>query len=444
MTYKQALLYLDSFINYEKKSSLNQRIFKLNRIKTFLDILGNPHKDLKFIHIAGTKGKGSTSLFIANILREAGFKAGLYTSPHLTSFRERIRILNPKIQSNSDFEGVIPEEKVSQLLSYLRSSIDRFNKDYNFGNLSFFEVYTSLAFLYFKKQNVDWVVLETGLGGRLDATNMVEEKIACITPISFEHTKVLGNTLIKIAEEKLGIIHKKNTTLITAPQAREVEKLIHKNVKKLSLNLIELKINQITPKTASLVSQRFDFSGQKHNYNNLSIKLLGRHQLINAGLAVLAAEYLGINKKAINLGLKNSFWPARFEILKTNPFIIIDGAQNAASFDILNTTVKDNFKDFKKILILGLSNDKDIKRISKMLSLYDEIILTQSRNPRAMPINTMKRFIKQKTFSTTNIKDALKLANSLSNKKSIILISGSLFLAAEARQIFKKQQCLTG
>ncbi|MBM3255805.1 MAG: bifunctional folylpolyglutamate synthase/dihydrofolate synthase, partial [Candidatus Omnitrophica bacterium] len=212
MTYPETLAYLDSFINYEKIANYPYKeSIKLERINNFLNIIGNPQDSLKSIHIAGTKGKGSTCAFISYILREAGYKVGLYTSPHLLSFRERIRILQPYRQGEErtaevDFEGAIPEEDLIRLVDYLRPKIEEYNISSPLGQLSFFEAYTALAFVYFKEQGVDFAVLETGLGGRLDATNTVNSLASAITPISYEHTQKLGNSLREIASEKAGII----------------------------------------------------------------------------------------------------------------------------------------------------------------------------------------------------------------------------------------------
>ncbi len=212
MTFPDAIKYLESFINYEKISAWPyQESLKLKRIQGFLKRIGNPHNGLSYIHIAGSKGKGSTCAFIAYILREAGFKVGLYTSPHLSDFRERIRVLLPLASSlnpGSDFEGMIAKKDLVRIIQQLKPEIEEYNRMSKYGGLSFFEVYTVLAFSYFKEKKVDFVVLETGMGGRLDATNVVTPAVCVISPISYEHTQKLGKTLTKIATEKSN--HQKN------------------------------------------------------------------------------------------------------------------------------------------------------------------------------------------------------------------------------------------
>ena len=235
MTYPEVIKYLNSFIDYEKilQYSYKQSL-KLERVKEFLAMLDNPQDDFKCIHIAGTKGKGSTCAFVAYILREAGFKVGIYTSPHLSDFRERIRVLTKQLlisdsKPKEDFEGMIPREEFIALVERLRPQIDKFNSQSKYGALSFFEIYTALAFMYFKEKNIDFAILETGLGGRLDATNTVDPLITAITPISYEHTRQLGRALTEIASEKAGIIKSKMSKAkvnklitVTAPQGEEV------------------------------------------------------------------------------------------------------------------------------------------------------------------------------------------------------------------------------
>jgi dihydrofolate synthase/folylpolyglutamate synthase len=444
MAYPETIKYLESFINYEKipawpyKESL-----KLERIKGFLATLNNPQDGLRCIHIAGTKGKGSTCVFIAYILRQSGLKVGLYTSPHLSDFRERIRILPH--QEQGDFEGMILKEELTDLVKALKPHIEKYNKKSKYGPLSFFEVYTSLAFVYFKEKEVDFAVLETGLGGRLDATNVVDPLVAAITPISYEHTQKLGNTLREIAGEKAGIIKSKKEKgkskkliVISAPQEKESMIVIRQKCKNEAAWLYE-------------VGQDIFYEGETDNFNImgtcgeypcLKINLLGKHQLINASVAVGAIEalrhygiFIGID--SIRRGLYNTVWPGRCEVVSRGPLVVLDGAQNIASSRALRETIKESFKYKRLVLVLGVSKDKDTKGICNQLSdLADEIVLTTANNPRsAEPGMLAQYFNHKKPHITANVKEAKALACRLATKEDLVLVTGSLFVVGAFRDV---------
>ncbi|MEK6714655.1 MAG: folylpolyglutamate synthase/dihydrofolate synthase family protein [Candidatus Omnitrophota bacterium] len=481
MTHPQAIRYLESLVNYEKKSYYHYKhAFKLEGIKNFLEILGNPQDSLRCIHIAGTKGKGSTCAFIAHILREAGLSVGLYTSPHLSDFRERIRILTippTTYHLSPEFEGMISKQALSRLAWRLKPTIDKFNHNSKYGPLTFFEVYTALAFIYFKEKKVDFAVLETGLGGRLDATNVINPLVCVITPISLEHTQLLGNTLTKIAREKVGIIKKfrpsplapRPSVVISAPQEEAAARVIRDRCRKVGARLYEVgkdiryKKSEIrNPKSEiNLKSKikKFKIRGIFNEYNNLKIKLLGKHQLVNAATAVGAVEALkkygiSVNIDAIRKGLYNTFWPGRCEIVSKKPLIVLDGAQNVASAKALKETIKENFsteggsasggKYKKLILVLGACCDKDIKGICNELCLMaDEIILTKAKNPRAaepehIRVQGSGLRVKEKIHLTENVEEAIQKAEELTSKEDLILITGSLFVVAEAREVLQK------
>jgi len=459
MPYPETIQYLESFINYEKipvypyKESL-----KLERIKDFLDTIDNPQTSLKCIHIAGTKGKGSTCAFIAYILREAGYKVGLYTSPHLSDFRERIRILNRRPSSvvrrpSKDFEGMISGGELTDLVERLNPYIENYNKNSKYGPLSFFEVYTSIAFVYFKEQRVDFTVLETGLGGRLDATNVINPLVCAITPISYEHTQKLGNTLKEIATEKAGIIKTQNakrkaqnSIVISAPQEKEAIEVIRSRCKEEGIKLYEVGKDITYQRTKS----GFSVKGIFGEYSGLKIKLLGSHQLINATVAVGVIEGLkfyntNVGIDSIRGGLYNAIWPGRCEVISRNPLVVLDGAQNVASARALKETIKENFSaqggsasggQYKRlILVLGISSDKDIKGIcDEFVDLADEVILTKANNTRATePEILAKHFNGKQLFITRNVKEASAFANRFAKKGDLILVTGSLFVVGEFR-----------
>jgi len=464
MTYSQAICYLESFINYEKIASYPYKSsLKLERFRDYLSRIGNPQRHLRCINVAGTKGKGSTCAFIAYILNRSGFKAGLYTSPHLSDFRERIRILPVPLQNKRvdtfaastppginlqanrriDFEGMISKRELSGLISSLRPSIDKYNKKSRLGALSFFEVYTAVAFCYFKDKKVDFAVLETGLGGRLDATNTVEPLVSVITSISYEHTQKLGNTLAQIAAEKAGIIKavQGGLPVISAPQVKEVLAVIKKKCVDVNASLFsvgkDIKFRQI--------KSRAEIKGLLGTYKGIKLNLSGRHQLINAASAVGAVESLKLRgfkipPESIKSGLKNTLWPGRCEAVSEDPLVVLDGAQNIASMKALKAALGENFPYRRLILVLGVSKDKDIAGICREVSgAADEVITTQSKNPRAYPAKKLAAYFRgKKAVPVTGVREAAKLALRIAQKDDLIVFTGSLFVVGEAREFFKR------
>ncbi|MFH1655226.1 MAG: folylpolyglutamate synthase/dihydrofolate synthase family protein [Candidatus Omnitrophota bacterium] len=444
MTFQEAQGYLNSFIDYEKLTDFSyQQSFKVERIKKLLSILDNPQEKIKFIHIAGTKGKGSTCAFIAYILRRAGFKTGLYTSPHLGSFRERIRILSSENNfEDKDFEGSISEPDICKYVEKLKIAIEKFIQQNKNEELSFFEVYTALALLYFKEKNVDFAVLETGIGGRLDATNVVDALVCGITPISFEHTQRLGKTLTAIAKEKAGIIKNKNQIVVSASQPEEALNVIKERCKEFDAKLYLLNKDIFFEEISSDINgQVFNCFDSFSEYTYLRTGLLGNHQLINAATAIgivdsLRLHSIIVSADAIKKGLDDTIWPGRFEIINRNSFVILDGAQNIASAKELKETINKYFGSKKVILVLGISQDKDIKGICKELEpISKTIILTKADHPRALVPEKMKEFFgKNKEIKmTSSVKEALELSKSIQEKTDIILVTGSLFVVGEAR-----------
>ena len=432
MTYQEALKYLNSFINYEKQNDYDYTAsFKLDRMRQLASLLGDPQKGIKSIHIAGTKGKGSTAAMVYSILKSAGFKVGLYTSPHLVSFRERIRI-------NDSF---ISEEDVSRLLDRLKDVIGRMNDSAP----SFFEVYTALAYLYFKEKAADFVIYEVGLGGRLDATNIIEPLVCAITPISYEHTQKLGNTLREIATEKAGII-KDSGICVMAPQEKESQDAIEKICKEKRARLIcvgrDILFEELDHDDKREIFSVFGVSGK---YPKLEMGLLGSHQVMNAATAIGVVEALRfynilIPLDAIRNGIAKTRWEGRLEIVSRRPLIVLDGAQNRASANVLVKSVKRAFKYQDLILVLGVSKDKDVNGIlEEVLPIAGSIILTKSKVvDRALDPSKIKEFMDPNYIDVTlssDVEDALAIAGSKAGPDDLILVTGSLFIVGEARNI---------
>jgi dihydrofolate synthase/folylpolyglutamate synthase len=432
MDYIGAIQYLDSFINYEKLASFDYKeSIKLDKMRQLAGMLGNPQSGLRCIHVSGTKGKGSTCSMAASILKEAGYSVGLYTSPHLLSFRERIKI-NDELISEEEFCGLV--NRVKPVID----SIDKKNED---RYPTFFEVYTALAFLYFKEKEVDLCVLEVGMGGRLDATNIIDKPLCCgITPISLDHTQILGNTISLIASEKAGII-KRDSVCVSAPQQAPAIEVIRRACKDANARLFEVGRDLYFERDRN---QRFSLSGIFQKYPFLEVGLLGDHQFINAATAVGLVEALRfydiiIKPAAVMAGLKSVTWPGRLQVLRDRPYLVLDGAQNKDSARALKEALRAYFKYDKLILVLGISGDKDIKGICDELApVSDKIILTRAAVPRAEAPAVIKRFIEKEAALTEKVEDAVDMALRSAGPSDLILVTGSFFVLGEVLKSQKR------
>ncbi len=428
--------YLSTFLNYEKDlSRLSSRQLHLARVRCVLSKLGSPQKSLKVIHIAGSKGKGSTAAFIAGILQHAGYKVGLYTSPHLYDVRERFRILDKvaqrqNLQTSEVFPDCISRQMFSSLIKRIRPTLEAGRHHSVFGDLTYFEVLTIAAFCYFQDEKVDFAVLETGLGGRLDATNVCSSLVAAITPISLEHTQQLGTTLRKIAAEKAGII-KKGCAVVSAVQAAEVLPVIESRCRRFGI------VPMIVGK---------DFTS-KNSDGDFKISLLGRHQRMNATVALgvvdaLRCQGFVIKPSAVKKGLATTFWPLRFEMMSRQPMIILDAAHNPESCQRLAETIQEKFPKRKVNVIFGCSNDKDIQGMTRcLLPIAQQVILTRVEHPRAKvwtKQDVQKYFFGQNVCIAQSMRKACRLALESFDLRGVIVVTGSLFVAAQARKILGK------
>ncbi|TET85249.1 bifunctional folylpolyglutamate synthase/dihydrofolate synthase [Candidatus Aerophobetes bacterium] len=439
-SYKEALRYVDSFVNYEREEnfSYDGRFLNLKRMERLLGLIGNPHQQLKAIHIAGTKGKGSTAAIITSILTANGLKVGLYTSPHLIDPRERIRI----------GRKLISQEEFVYFLSQMRFQLENSSEQTSF---TFFEIYTALAFLYFSHQRIDIAVLETGMGGRLDATNVVYPLLAVITQISFDHTRELGKDLASIAREKSGII-KEGVTVLTSPQDRAAMKVLEQAAREKKTELYKVGEDiQFKRRGSTSQTQTFYLETTKRTYPHLVLPLAGTHQLINAATAVGAIDLIedrGIftSSEAVRKGLKEVKWPGRIETLSTEPFFIVDCAHNGASAQALANYLKEKFPRKKIILILGILKNKDVESIARILCpLADKIILTRVDSPRALPPEEIEKAIvkfcgKKEILIEEKVENAILCAQDLACYDDLICTTGSVYLAGEILKYHRKKE----
>lgn len=432
MRYQEALNFIFGLTDYEKApaSLYSRERFDLARMGELLSALGNPHLKLPALHIAGTKGKGSTAKMISSVLEAAGYRVGLFTSPHLHDFRERIAVN----------EQPIPMEEVAWWVELIEPIASRIPS--SFGPLSTFEVMTALAFSYFVASHVDIQVLEVGMGGRLDATNVVQALVSVITSISLDHTEVLGHSIGEIAREKAGIV-KEDGLVVCSPQRPEAAAIIEEVCRERGVHLIRVG-QDVTWKALeqSLEGQAFSYKGLLDEYR-LWIPLLGQHQIENASAALAALEALSLRgwsipKDSITRGMGQARWPGRLEVLRRSPFLVVDGAHNVDSAHRLREAICSLFDSRRVVLLFGASADKDIPGMAEELaSLSDTVIVARSQHPRAAePEAVAKEFLAWGAIPQviSEVPLALAQAMEMAGGDDLILVTGSLFLVAEVRE----------
>ena len=432
LAYNKALVYLYSFVDYSLRhsSELAKADFNLDRMFALVEELGDPQTKYPIIHVAGTKGKGSVCALTASALQAAGYKVGLYTSPHLLDYTERIRINGEPISHKQLVEWV--EE--------IKPAVAKIPK------LTTFEITTALGLLAFAKQNVDAAVIEVGLGGRLDATNIVTPKISVITSLSYDHMAVLGGTLAKIAGEKAGII-KDGVPVVSAPQKKEALEVLER-VAKLNNSTITLigKDVNFERLSSSLDGQTFRLSSFPFPPSfDFTIPLLGLNQIENAATsyAALRTSGLEISDEAIQKGFAQVKWPARFEVVRRDPPVILDSAHNQDSFARLRETLEEHFPGKPVYLIFGASEDKNIPGMfAELKPKIKRLIVTRADHPRALEPEKIIELAKKaglETEAVTPVESAFMRALENSEKDgSIVLSAGSMFVTAEAMRAWNK------
>lgn len=412
MDYKSAVVYVESFSNISLRKNFGTGAkdpsFFLERMKYFLDLIGNPEKGFKYIHITGTAGKGTVSTMVQEILHASGKKAGLFTSPYVTTTIEKIRVGDLYIS---------PGDLVS-IVGQLKPFIKKAEKEGKYGGPSAFEIFLAIAFIYFKKKKCEWVVLEVGLGGRYDATNVITSpKVTAITNIDYDHTEILGKRLKQIGYDKAGII-KKGSMFFTAEQRPALLNLFKKICKE---------------------------KGAVFNH----IEKQKSHKEYNRLLATRMAESIGISEAAIEKGIKNTRLPCRFEIMQKNPLIILDGAHNRAKIRSTVRSLQD-LKYDKLIVILSISNTKkdNLAIIEPVVSIADQIILTSTATEERRSVHPsvllphVNKYKKNKTKIEIimNPKEAMTLARKNAKKEDCVLVTGSFFLAGDLRTLWFSEE----
>jgi dihydrofolate synthase/folylpolyglutamate synthase len=442
--YQKTLDYLYSFVDYSLQKNFHNapEKFNLARMQTFMEALGNPHRQYPVIHVAGTKGKGSVTALCASALQAAGYRVGFYISPHLSDYNERIQVNRVPI----------PHAEMVSLVQETKPLIE------SIPELTTFEITTGLAFLYFARQKVNAAAVEVGLGGRLDATNVVSPIVSVITSLSYDHMHLLGSTLAEIAAEKAGII-KPGAPVVLAPQREEANQVVARIAAERGSPLVRMGQDyRYTPYSHSLDGQSLIIwpkadqekmneyleTGDKKDWSptRLDIPLLGYHQVENAATAYAAlvtahAQGLALKKEDIHNGFMQVEWPGRFEILRRDPPLVIDSAHNRDSAQKLRMALIDYFPGFPVILVIGASEDKDLFGIfAELAPCIRQVIATQAAHPRATDPQLLVDFAHQfgrPAIAIPKIPEALEEALRRAGKEALVLVAGSIFLAAEVR-----------
>jgi dihydrofolate synthase/folylpolyglutamate synthase len=403
-------------------------IFDLTQVEKILKAIDEPHQEVQAIHIGGTNGKGSTAAMIASILQKEGYRVGLYTSPHLLRFTERIKVNGKEIE----------RDEVVELAEWMRERIEAAGITLPF---TFFDFTTSMAFLYFKQKMVDLAILEVGLGGRLDSTNVVDPLLSIITNIDKDHVEQLGRSLLKIAGEKAGII-KKGRPLITAATQPRVLRLFSRTCKEKGAPYFRVGRDFRSEWTDD---GNFNYEGLHRKLWNVHLNLLGLHQITNGTTALGAMEVLEelgytVSTDAMIEGLKEVNWPGRLEMVSSSPRVVLDGAHNPAGALVLRAALEKEFQYDRLILLVGMMKDKDAKTFLETLApLADHILLSRPHTDRAASPSVLLDVLGRKGKKAEVIeemKDAIEKGLSLTREEDLLCITGSLYTIGEAKSHF--------
>jgi dihydrofolate synthase/folylpolyglutamate synthase len=441
-TYRAALAFINSMTDYEKmrRVGYNHTNFNLSRMNRLLKALGNPHKAIRSVHIAGTKGKGSTAAMLANMLKACGYTVGLYTSPHLIDLRERIMVNG----------RMITEPEMTRLVARVAPAVTRMIKD----SPTFFEIMTTIAFMHFVNRKVDIAVIETGLGGRLDSTNVLRPEACGITSISEDHQEQLGGTLAQIAQEKAGIF-KAGVPIISAPQPQEVKNVLRREAAKTRAPLrftgedIEFSYRFESSRVTG-PHTRVCLTTPTSRYEHLAVPLLGEHQAINCGVALglldaLKSRGFAINDQEAMQGLAKVVLPGRMEIISEDPRILVDGAHNPASIEALMRAIGQNIPYDSMVVVFGCSADKNIPGMLHWVALgADKVIFTVNGSPRtADPFELHNMYVEgtgKMAQATLDIGEALRIASNAVTREDLICVTGSFYLVGHVKRLLARSQ----
>ncbi len=435
LSYCEALKKLTSLedLSHIPNLKFSNDVFTLQRIINLLGRMGNPQNYLKTIHIAGTKGKGSTAAMLESVLRVSGYRVGLFTSPWLFDFREQIQINRVPISERDLIDQV---ENLQSLFGEV-------------WEITTFEAVTAIAFQYFKDKRVDFGIIEAGLGGQYDATNVINAQLSVITSISYDHTSILGDTIDEITHHKAGIIKSRTPVVMASQVYEESRKIIQDEAARLQSEMNDVdKILSVEEQNHSLDNQVFSasFKNRSSKFDGFyTLSLLGKHQINNAAtvlscLDILERSGYEISKESVYLGLQTTFWPCRFEVISRDPLVILDSAHNVDSAKKLKQTLSEYLKDYEIILLFGSSVDKKVDEILKILIPgIKKVIFIKSNHPRAAEPGMLVELVKDQnvnSYACETIEEALKTAKESSTSRTVIVAAGSVFIAASVRKKF--------
>lgn len=437
MTYPDALAFIEGLLTRARPMAASPSTVKLRRTEELLDRLGNPHRRIRSVLVAGTKGKGSTAAMLACVLQAAGYRVGLYTKPHLVDYRERIRV---------DGDLIAPDA-LAGAVAMLQPHAEAMAGS-PLGLPTYFEVSVALAFLHFAREQVDLALVEVGLGGRLDATNVADPAVSVITPVSYDHMDVLGTTLEAIAREKAGII-RPGGRVVSAPQSPEVLAAVIEICARQRARLwLADQVMHWRPRSSTLHEQTFELSGQRRDYGALTVPLVGAHQIVNAATAIATAEALveqglDISTDAVREGLAAVRWPARVEVVAERPYVVVDVAHNPASLGALRQALEAMFPGRRIILVFGMVATHDHRASTSLIApLAGHVIVTTPQHVKPLPAPVLAEEVARYAPRVEVIEDrhaAVRRALALARPDDVVVVTGSFFLVGEVRESLQRR-----